>query len=397
MAARVIPILLFVDKSSTSLQSCVNRQDQIPWINCPRCNSAAGPAARPFHRQSADAGIHWRNHSGDRSEQRCRVRPSGPGTAGDIDQAVQAAEGSRWRLGQAVAGREGPAAGRLSQAILDHAEELAQLESRDCGKPLKQARADVTSCARYFEFCRRPTSCTATRSRTSGVYGADVARATGSLGTSSRGTIRCRFPGAASAALAAGNACVVKPAEDACLSVSGSPVLAAGVGFPPARSTLSRVWAARPESLAEHAGIEHISSRARRRPGRSLRQARRALPGDAELGGKARKSSRRRRSGGGNAGPGQCDHPECGQTCSAGSRLLVEASAYERYWSSSGSASPRSGPPASDDLDCGPLIRGNQLERVRLPGRCATRRTAVAGQDISPPMHPPAGSINRRR
>jgi aldehyde dehydrogenase (NAD+) len=34
---------------------------------------------------------------------------------------------------------------KLGEAILAHHEELAQLEARDCGKPMKEARADITS------------------------------------------------------------------------------------------------------------------------------------------------------------------------------------------------------------------------------------------------------------
>ena len=40
----------------------------------------------------------------------------------------------------------------FAHAILDHADELAQIEARDCGKPMKQASADAIACARYFEF-----------------------------------------------------------------------------------------------------------------------------------------------------------------------------------------------------------------------------------------------------
>ena len=29
---------------------------------------------------------------------------------------------------------------------------MTLIEARDCGKPVKQARADVAACARYFEF-----------------------------------------------------------------------------------------------------------------------------------------------------------------------------------------------------------------------------------------------------
>src|SRR5205807_1632528 len=36
--------------------------------------------------------------------------------------------------------------------ITDHANELAELETRDTGKPLRQSRGDVSAAARYFEF-----------------------------------------------------------------------------------------------------------------------------------------------------------------------------------------------------------------------------------------------------
>ena len=41
---------------------------------------------------------------------------------------------------------------RIAFALLDRQEELAQLESADTGKPIKQARADAAAVARYFEF-----------------------------------------------------------------------------------------------------------------------------------------------------------------------------------------------------------------------------------------------------
>src|SRR5690606_19967957 len=41
---------------------------------------------------------------------------------------------------------------RLSQALLDHTDELAALEQKDTGKPTRQARADALAIARYFEF-----------------------------------------------------------------------------------------------------------------------------------------------------------------------------------------------------------------------------------------------------
>ena len=75
------------------------------------------------------------------------------GTAADIDTAVHAArrafEGA-W--GAASAAERGRVLYRLSALVAAHQEELAQLEARDTGKPLKQARADSAALARYFEF-----------------------------------------------------------------------------------------------------------------------------------------------------------------------------------------------------------------------------------------------------
>ena len=41
---------------------------------------------------------------------------------------------------------------KLADAVTSHAEELAVLEARDTGKPLKQAKVDATVAARYFEY-----------------------------------------------------------------------------------------------------------------------------------------------------------------------------------------------------------------------------------------------------
>src|SRR5437762_1662060 len=75
------------------------------------------------------------------------------GNAADIDAAVRAAMSARdgaW--GKLAAAERGRLLSKVAVAIGDHADELALIEARDCGKPLTQARADVTACARYFEF-----------------------------------------------------------------------------------------------------------------------------------------------------------------------------------------------------------------------------------------------------
>ena len=41
---------------------------------------------------------------------------------------------------------------RRARARLERHAELAELECRDTGKPIHQAKTDITACARYFEF-----------------------------------------------------------------------------------------------------------------------------------------------------------------------------------------------------------------------------------------------------
>src|SRR5690606_7983193 len=111
---------------------------------------------------------------------------------------------------------------RMSQALLDHVEELAQLEQRDTGKPTSQARADAMAAARYFEFYAGaidklhgqtipyPREYTVMTLR-------EPHGVTGHI-------VPWNYPlqifgRSVAAALATGNACVVKPAADACLSL----------------------------------------------------------------------------------------------------------------------------------------------------------------------------------
>lgn len=41
---------------------------------------------------------------------------------------------------------------KLPMKVAEHADELTAIEQRDCGKPVKQAKADAAALARYFEF-----------------------------------------------------------------------------------------------------------------------------------------------------------------------------------------------------------------------------------------------------
>ena len=75
------------------------------------------------------------------------------GTAQDVDSAVRAARACYGNVWQHVSAAErGRLLMKLSMKVAEHADELAAIEQRDCGKPVKQAKADSAALARYFEF-----------------------------------------------------------------------------------------------------------------------------------------------------------------------------------------------------------------------------------------------------
>jgi aldehyde dehydrogenase (NAD+) len=171
------------------------------------------------------------------------------------------------------------------------------------------------------------------------------------------------------AALAAGNVCVVKPSEDACLSLIRVAQLAAEVGFPPgAINIVTGLGHEVGDALARHPGIDHISFTGSPKVGTSIQQvaAERHCPVTLELGGKSPQIVFE-------DADLEAALPtvinaivqNAGQTCSAGSRLLVQRSIYEALLDRLGNSfrQLRVGP-AQMDLDVGPLIRASQQQRV---------------------------------
>src|SRR3954453_18343781 len=85
-----------------------------------------------------------------------RLATVSQGGAEDVDRAVRAARaafapGSEWRRMSAL--DRGRRIARLAALLDAHADELAQLESLDNGKPVKFARAvDVTGAVAHFDY-----------------------------------------------------------------------------------------------------------------------------------------------------------------------------------------------------------------------------------------------------
>jgi aldehyde dehydrogenase (NAD+) len=296
------------------------------------------------------------------------------GGAADVDAAVKAARAAfEGEWGRTPAAERGRLLSRLGERIAAHAEELAQLEARDTGKPLKQARADMVAAARYFEF-----------------YGGAGDKVHGEVIPFLRGytvivkreprgvtghIIPWNYPAqmfgrTLAPALACGNATVLKPAEEACLTALRIADLAHEVGFPPGVINVIPGYGEEAgAALAHHPGIDFIAFTGSPGVGTLIQKAaaEHHRPCLLELGGKSPQIVFEDANF-------EAALPVVvnaivqngGQTCSAGSRLLVQRSAYERFVARLAQrfAELRVGTHEMD-LDCGPLISAGQLDRVQ--------------------------------
>jgi aldehyde dehydrogenase (NAD+) len=300
-----------------------------------------------------------------------RIARSG---ARDVDAAVSAArvafEGA-W--GRHTALERGRLLMKLGAAIADNAEELAALESRDAGKPLKQGRADMVAAARYFEFYG--TSADKLHGDTLPfLNGYTVAIVRDPHGVTGH-IVPWNYPAqifgrSVGAALACGNACVVKPAEDACLSVLRMAELALEVGFPEgALNIVAGLGAEAGAALSAHPDIDFISFTGSPATGAAIQTAaaRNHIGVTLELGGKSPQlvfADADIEA----AAPAIINGiiQNGGQTCSAGSRVLIERSAYAKFAEiiADRFSKVRAGHHEAD-LDMGAMINANQRARVK--------------------------------
>jgi aldehyde dehydrogenase (NAD+) len=322
--------------------------------------------------------------------------------AEDIDRAVAAArkafEEGPW--GRMTATERGRLLCKLGEAILANHEELSMLESIDTGKPARQGKADITAAARYFEFYG--TAADKVHGETIPfLNGYTVAVVRDPHGVTGH-IVPWNYPAqifgrSVAASLACGNTCVVKPAEDACLSLIRICELALEVGFPPGVINLvTGLGEEAGAALSSHPGIDFISFTGSPEVGTLIQAAaaRNHIGCTLELGGKSPQVVFK-----------DADFDAAvpvlvnaiiqngGQTCSAGSRLLIERPAYdalvervaERF------RSVRVG--AWDmDLDCGPMITPGQKKRVEdFVARARADGIPVLAEGELAPNLPPNG------
>jgi aldehyde dehydrogenase (NAD+) len=295
------------------------------------------------------------------------------GTAADIDRAVAAARAAaEGAWGRMPAAERGKLLLAIARAVAENRERLAAAEALDTGKPLRQAQADIAALARYFEYYAGAAD---------KLFGETIPYLDGYTVMTLREPfgvtghiIPWNYPAqifgrSVAAALAAGNACVVKPAEDASLSILMMGQLALECGLPPGALNIVPGYGAEAgAALAAHPGIDHISFTGSPETGTRVQQAA-ALhhrPATLELGGKSAQLVFA-------DADLEAALPvvvnaliqNAGQTCSAGARVLIEDRVYAEFTAALARrfAALRAG--ASDmDLDLGPVINRRQQQRV---------------------------------
>lgn len=310
----------------------------------------------------------------------------------EVDEAVAAAAAARAGDWGAMAPAErGRALARLGRMVEARAEELARLEARDVGKPLSQARADALALARYLEF-----------------YGGAADKVTGETIPYLPGytvfTLRephgvtghivpWNYPmqiigRSVGAALAMGNACVLKPAEQASLTALAFARLAAELLPEGALNVVPGLGAEAGAALAAHPGVQHLSFTGSVATGAAVQAAaaRNVVPVTLELGGKSPQLVFADADL--EAALPQLVAPaiqNAGQTCSAAARILVERPVYAEVVERMAAAyRALVAAPATEDRDLGPLISARQKATVARYLALAEPRWIVARGTVAP-------------
>ena len=298
----------------------------------------------------------------------------GRGTATEIDAAVTAAHAARagdW--GRMTALERGRILTRLGQLILTRVDDLAELEARDVGKPLSQARADAVALARYMEFYGGAADkiMGETIPYLDGYTVYTLREPFGVTGHIIPWNYPMQIIGrSVGAALTMGNACVLKPAEEACLTALAFAALAMEAGLPAgALNVVTGLGAEAGAALASHPHIQHLSFTGSVGVGVLIQTAaaKNVVPVTLELGGKSPQivfddaDLDRALPFLVNAGV-----QNAGQTCSASSRILVQRGVYDTVRDRMAAAyNALNVGPALGNPSVGPLISARQKDIVQ--------------------------------
>lgn len=252
------------------------------------------------------------------------------------------------------------------------AEDLARLESEDTGKPLSQARTDAAVAARYLRFYAHAIDSYygLTIPKGPDLHAYTLREPFGVVGS----VIAWNYPmqlfsRSVAAAVATGNATVVKPADETPRTAVALARLAVEAGIPAGIvNVVTGTGAEAGAALTAHPGVAHLSFVGSTEVGSLIAHAAadRVVPTVLELGGKS----------------AQVVFPDAdltaaaeavvrgvlqnaGQTCSAGSRLIVHRDVQDELLDAvvQRFRAVTIGP-GSQDPDLGPLVSAKQQSRV---------------------------------
>jgi phenylacetaldehyde dehydrogenase len=320
------------------------------------------------------------------------------GDAEDVDRAVRAArrafEDGPWS--RMTASDRGRLIWRIGDLILEHADELAQLESLDNGKPLPIARAaDVPLSADLFHYMAGWA--TKIEGNTIGIsvpylpganfHAYTLREPVGVVGQ----IIPWNFPLLMAAwklgpALATGNCVVLKPAEQTPLSALRLAGLIAEAGMPPGVvNVVPGYGETAGAALAAHPDVDKVAFTGSTEVGRLIVQA---AAGNLkkvtlELGGKSPNVVFDDADQGAIEGAANAIFFNHGQCCVAGSRLFVQRDRFDEVVDGVAeiAKSIKLGPGMEPGTQMGPLVSEEQLRRVTgyLEAGRADGATAVTG------------------
>ena len=290
----------------------------------------------------------------------------------DVDAAVSAARDAfaEWRTRSPV--ERGRIVSRVADLIEEHRDDLSALETRDQGKPCSQAESDFSGAARYFEYYGGAADKLEGRTVPVGHDDLDFTIRE-PYGVSAQVT-PWNFPGnlfarGVAPALVAGNAVVVKPAEQTPLTALHLAELCAEAGVPDGVvNVVPGYGEPTGAALTAHPGVDTITFTGSVPTGQTIMEAAAAnvTPVTLELGGK-------------NPAVVYPDadldtavsqvatgiFTNAGQVCSAADRAIVHESIYDEFVERIADiADSHTIGPGDEDPDVGPLVSAEQLDKV---------------------------------
>ena len=292
----------------------------------------------------------------------------------DIHAAVKAArrsfESEEWQSFPPI--ERGRILHKIAEALRADAEDIALLETLDTGKPLSQAKKDVEASALYFEYYAGMAD---------KIFGETIPVQHGILDYTLREPIGVtahivpwNYPlqiisRSTAAAIATGNTVVAKPAEDTPLTALKLAELFDATDLPKGVFNVVTGYGFEAGSaISNHPDVDHITFTGSVQTGSAVMMgaAKNVKPVTLELGGKSP-----------NLVFDDCDQDEAvdwvvrsivqnaGQTCSAGSRLLVQQSIKDEFLQKvSAKMKAITIGQGVDDPDLGPILNEKQFRRI---------------------------------